>query len=245
MNDRTDVLVAASAGADAEQAKRIYAGRVADVATVHFDRDVSKADGHWRPVRQPWEHQFSGLPVGSSNEPIGPGSSVAAENDPVKLVAAALVTYVSGLPMYVFHSKAGIRGHEEMADMPGVGSFVHLKKLVPPDLASWTPKNAHWPDSPFRVYARDAAGTLVPDARWPDQKGGSGAVRVYAAVKGGAFFVIPIGVRKGVVMESRRACEFEVIDPMTGGVLDRKKLAAGQRFELTGREVLVLRGRLD
>jgi len=46
-------------------------------------------------------------------------------------------------------------------------------------------------------------------------------------------------------MESRRACEFEVIDPMSGEVLDRKKLAAGQRFELTGREVLVLRGRLD
>ena len=248
MNDRTDVLVAASAAADAEQAKRLYAGGVADVATVHFDREASKADGHWRPVRQPWEHQFSGLPVGSSNEPIGPGSSVAAENDPVKLVAAALVAYVSGLPMYVYHSKAGIRGHEELAelaDMPGVGSFVHLKKVVPPDLASWTPKNAHWPDSPFRVFARDEAGKLVPDRMWPDLKGGTGAVRVYGAVQGSAFFVVPFGVKRGVVMEPRRACAFEVIDPMTGAVLALKKLAAGQRFELTGREIFVLHGRCE
>jgi hypothetical protein len=32
---------------------------------------------------------------------------------------------------------------------------------------------------------------------------------------------------------------------MTGEVLDRKKLAAGQRFELTGRELFVLRGRFE
>lgn len=243
MNDRTDVLVAASAGADAGQAKRIYAGGVADIATVHFDRDVSKADGHWRPVRQPWEHQFSGLPVGSNNEPIGPGSSVAAENDPIKLVAAAVVTHVSGLPMYVYHSKAGVRGHEEIADMPGVGSFVHLKKVVPGDLASWTPKNAHWPDSPFRVYARDEAGELVPDRMWPDLKGGTGAVRVYGAVKGGEFFVVAVGVKGGLTMEPRRKAELEIVDPMTGEVLDRRTLEAAEQLELDGPEVIVLRGR--
>ena len=243
MNDRTDVLVAASAPVDAEHARRLYAGGVADIATVHFDRDVSKADGHWRPVRQPWEHQFSGLPVGSSNEPIGPGSSVAAENDRVKLVAAALVTYVSGLPMYVYHSKAGIRGHEDLADMPGVDSFVHLKELVPPDLASWVPKNAHWPDSPFRAYARDAAGSPVPDTMWPDHKGGNGAVRVYGAVHDQEFFVVPIGVKGSLTLEPRRKAEFEVIDPMTERVLDRKRLEAGRRFELAGRELFVIRGR--
>ena len=243
MNDRTDVLVAASAGADPEQTKRIYAGGVADVATSHFDRDVSKAEGHWRPVRQPWEHQFSGLPVGSNNEPIGPGSSVAAENDPVKLVAAAIVTHVSGLPMYVYHSKAGIRGHEDLADMPGVGSFVHLKKIVPPDLASWTPKNAHWPDSPFRVYAWDGGGKRVPDKMWPDLKGGQGAVRVYSAVRGGEFFTVVIGVKPVVLMEARRGVEFEKIDPVTGEVLRRSALADGQPFDLVGREVFVLRGR--
>jgi hypothetical protein len=244
LNDRTDVLVAASAGADAAQGERLYAGGVADVATVHFDRDVSKADGHWRPVRQPWGHQFSGLPVGSNNEPIGPGSSVAAEDDPVKLVAAAIVTYVSGLPMYVYHSKAGIRGHDEMSDMPGVGAFAHLKKIVPHDLASWSPKNAHWPDSPFRMYARDRDGVLVADQARTDVAGGTGAVRVYAAVNGDDFFVVPFGVEGGVVLEPRRRSEFEVVDPMTGDVLAHKSLAAGERFELAGRELFVLRGRV-
>ena len=243
MNDRTEVLVAASAGSDAEQTKRLYADGVADVATVHFDRDVSKTDGHWRPVRQPWEHQFSSLPVGSSNEPIGPGSSVAAENDPVKLVAAALVTYVSGLPMYVYHSKAGIRGHEELADMPGVGGFIHLKTVVPNDLASWTPKNAHWPDSPFRVYARDAAGKQVGDKRWPDLPDGTGAVRVYGAIRDADFFVVAIGVKGTLTLEPRRGAEFDVIDPMTGKVLQHQRLDAGRRFDLAGRELFVLKGR--
>jgi hypothetical protein len=243
MNDRTDILVAASAPRDTEQAKRLYAGGVADIATIHFDRDVSKVEGHWRPVRQPWEHQFSGLPVGSSNEPIGPGSSVASENDPVRLVAAAIVTHVAGLPMYVFHSRAGIRGDLDLADMPGIDRFRHLRKVVPSDLASWTPKNAHWPDSPFRVYARDAAGKPVADKMWPDLKGATGAVRVYAAVKADEFFVVAIGVKAAVVMEPRRAAAFDVIDPMSGKVLEQKALKAGERFELMGLEVFVLRGR--
>jgi hypothetical protein len=243
LNDRTDILVAASAGSDPDQTRRIYAGGVADVATVHFDRDTRQADGHWRPVRQPWAHQFSGLPVGSNNEPIGPGSSVAAENDPTRLVAAALVTYVSGLPMYVYHSKAGIRGHEDLAAMPGVASFIHLKKILPPDLASWTPKNAHWPDSPFRAYARDARGELVPDKMWPDLESATGAVRVYSAVKDDEFFTVPLGVKGTLTLEPRRTAEFEVIDPMTGETLDHKTLKAGERFELKGRELYVLRGR--
>lgn len=216
----------------------------ADFATMHFDRDVSTVEGHWRAVRQPWGHQFSGLPVGSSNEPIGPGSSVAAENDSVKLVAPALVTYISGLPMYVFHSKAGIRGYEELADMPGVDRFVALKRVAPNDVASWTPKNAHWPDSPFRVYARDGAGKLITDTRWPDHEGGSGAVRVYAAVNGAQFFVAAIGVRGTLTMEPRRAAQFDVIDPMTGDVLHRKRMEVGERFELKEREVFVLSGRM-
>jgi hypothetical protein len=243
MNDRTDLLVAASAPRDDEQARRIYAGGVADIATTHFDRDVSKIEGHWRPVRQPWGHQFTDLPVGSSNEPIGPGSSVASENDPVKLVAAALVTYVSGLPMYVFHSKAGVRGDVDLSEMPGVDRFKPLKKIVPGDLASWTPKNANWPDSPFRAYVRNSDGKLLADKMWPDVKGASGAVRVYAAVKGDEFFAVPIGVKGALALEPRRAAKFDVIDLMTGEVLERKDLKTGERFELKGREVFVLRGR--
>ena len=245
LNDRTDILVAASAGFDEAQTAQIYAGGVADLATVHFDRDVSKTEGHWRPVRQPWGHQFlAGLPVGSNNEPIGPGSSVNTETDPLRLVTSALVTHVSGLPLYVFHSNAGVRGDEDLANMPGVTNFRHLRQLVPADLASWTPKNAHWVDAPFRAYARNAAGALVPDTMWPDHPGAStGAVRVYAAVKDDQFFAVPFGIRGGLTLEPRRDAEFDVIDVMTGNVIEQKRLNAGQQFTLEGAEAFVLRGR--
>ena len=128
--------------------------------------------------------------------------------------------------------------------MAGFNSFVHLRKLLPTDLSSWSPKNAHWADSPFRVYARDAAGALVPDTMWVDHPGDStGAVRVYSAVKGDEFFTVPFGVRGSLTMEPRRNAEFDVIDVMTGNVIGHRRLNAGERFTLEGAEAFVLRGR--
>jgi hypothetical protein len=247
MNERTDVLVAASApaGATCEDYARVYEGGVADLATIHFDRDTSRTDGHWRPVRQPWELQFcDGVPVGTNNEPIGPGASVASEDDPVRLVAAAIATYVSGLPAYVYHSRAGVRGDLEIDTMPGVGAYTHVAGIVPGDLASWTRKNAHWDDAPFVVYAGDGAGNLHANRMWPDLDGPtSGVVRAYGAVSGEQFFVFPMGILDRVVMAPRRACELDVVDPMTGAVVAHHTLDAGQQFELTGGAAFVLRGR--
>lgn len=248
LNARTDVLVAASApdGHDCAAAQALYAGGIADVATIHFDRDVWKTKGPWRPVRQPWEHEYCQLPVGNNNEPIGPGASVASEDDPVRLNAAAIATYVSNLPFYVFHTRAGVRGDEALADMPGLGAFTALSQVVPADLAAWTRKNAHWADSPFRVYAGDESGALHPDTMWPDFGGSatSGVVRAYGGVHGdGRFFVFPFGIRNRVTLEPRRDVEFDVVHPMTGEVLSRQTRAAGERFELTGGEAFVLRGR--
>lgn len=243
MNDRTDILVAASSpGGDYEE---VYKGGIADLATIHFDRDTSKTEGSWRPVRQPWGYaEAHDVPaVGSNNEPIGPGSSVASERDPVKLVAAPIVTHVAGLPLYVFHSRAGVRGDLNMWDMEGVTSFVPMKRIVPGDLASWTRKNGHWPDSPFKCYAR-ANGQTYPDSMWPDHGGGAeGAVRVYSGVNGDQFFTVPIGVQGGLLLEPRRDVELDVIDPMTGNTIDRKTLRAGEQFELRGLALYVLKGR--
>lgn len=247
LNERTDVLVAASApeGHDCADTEALYAGGIADVATVHFDRDVSKTEGPWRPVRQPWEHAYCAAPVGNNNEPIGPGASVASEDDPVRLNAAALATFVSNLPFYVFHTRAGVRGDVALADMPGLGAFARLGAWVPGDLSAWTRKNAHWSDSPFRAFAGDASGALQADAMWPDFGGGatSGAVRVYGAVHAdGRFFVFAFGVRNRLVLEPRRDADFDVVDPMTGEVRSHLSLTAGQRFELSGAESFVLRG---
>jgi hypothetical protein len=37
--------------------------------------------------------------------------------------------------------------------------------------------------------------------------------------------------------------QFDVIDPMTGRVVDQKRLNAGEKFELGGDEIFVLKGR--
>jgi hypothetical protein len=246
MKDNTDILVAASApaGVTCEEYELVYGGGVADLATIHFDRNNWFVDGAWRPVRQPWELEYCGdVPVGSNNEPIGPGASVAEENDPQKLVAAALATYVSNLPLYVFHTRAGIRGDFDIWDMPGIASFVHVSALLPPDLSSWTRQNAHWATSPFRVYSTDSSGALHGDEMWPDLADPiGGAVRVYSDTNGGAFFSLPFGILGTLVLEARNDCTFDVFDPMTGNLVSSHTLLAGEQVELAGYEVLVIKG---
>lgn len=245
MKDRTDILVAASApaGSGCEDVQAMYEGNVADLATIHFERTNNLTDGGWRPVRQPWEHQFcSGVPAASNNEPIGPGSSVASENDPIRLVAAAVTSWVAGLPMYVWHSAAGVRGFSNLWEMAGGDAFVEMRGSIPGSLPGWTQKNAHWSDSPFRPYAEDSSG-LHADQMWPDLASPTaGAVRAYGAIQGNNYVVFPIGIRDHVKLEARRALTYEVVDPMTGDLLAAGVLAAGQSFDARGREALIVTG---
>lgn len=249
MNDRTDILVAASAATDTgPAAESLYRGGVADLCTQHFDRDIQKTEREWRPVRQPWEHQFlRDVPVGSNNEPIGPGSSVNTDRDPTRLVMAAVVSHICGLPLHVFHSRAGVRGDPqdgELWDMPGTSQFLAMKSYVPGDIGNWSRQNAHWATSPFRPFARDGNGTLHADAMWPDHgTSAEGAVRAYGAISGDRFLVAPIGVKGRLLLEPRRAVELEVLEPLTGNVLQHLVLAAGERFELSGGTAFILKGR--
>ncbi len=246
---RTEILVAASAppGHECEDIQEVYEGDIADLATIHFDRDTSKTEGSWRPVRQPWELEYcEDVPVGSNNEPIGPGSSVDTEEEPIRLVAGAITTYVSNLPLYVFHSTAGVRGDTELYDMSGVDAFARMAEFVPGDLASWDRRNAYWSDSPFVVYARDASGRQHADTMWVDLDDPvGGVVRAYAGVSGDRFFVHPIGIMGEVLIEARRAMSFEVIEPLSAAVLDTVTLAEGEQYTLSGAEALVLTGRFD
>jgi len=150
---------------------------------------------------------------------------------------------VSNLPMYVFHTGAGVRGDEDLWDMVGADSFVHLDAIVPGSLASWSRRNAHWSDAPFLVYAEDEDGDLYADHMWPDlDEPASGVVRAYGDVDGDEFFVFPMGILDHVLMEARRDMIFEVIDPMTGSTLETVTLDAGEQHTLSGHTALVLRG---
>lgn len=239
---RTELLVAASApdGQACSDWQRVYGGGIADLATIHFERDRGTIEGGWKPVRLPWElGNCAGMPVGSTNEPIGPGASVSSENDPVKLVAAAITTWVAQLPFYVFHSRAGVRGDEDFATMAGIASFGGVSSLVPPDLPGWERKNMQWPDAPFVFYADDQR-----DKTWPEVAGAtSGVIRAYGAVKGNEFFVFPIGIKSRVTIAPRKNSELEVIDPMTGKSLAKHTADAGKKLVIEGGEALILRGR--
>ncbi len=250
MNDRTDILVAASAmGAECNggtsEVETLYAGGIADLATMHYSRNT-REDG-WRPVRQPWGfHECRGVPkLASNNEPIGPGSSVASDTDPVRLAAAAVATYISKQPFYVFHSRRGVGigrnfGFEAswpMDRMTGFDAFKAMKTYLPADITSWSRQNHYWADHPFETYGNGKLNEM-----WPDTNGPNGVTRHFAAVNGGRFVTLPIGIRNFVEIAAKRNMEFDVLHPVTGEVVAHHVLNGGDRIRLSGLGAFVLIG---
>lgn len=246
MNQATPILVASSApaGGDCAGAEQLTTGGVADITSLHFDRDVGQVDGHWRPVWQPWWvwHCPTTLPVAANNEPIGPGASVNSEEDPEKLVAGAVASFVSGLPLHVFHSGAGVRGDQNLWEMAGADAFGNVAQVVPPDIASWQRYDHDDPNAPVRVYADDG-GSAVSDALWPELSSPTaGVVQALSAVDQQELFVLLVGVLDHVVVEARSGLTFEVVSPQSGATLYSHSLAAGEQLTLSGAGALVVRG---
>jgi hypothetical protein len=212
-NAATSVLVASSApgcgtfpegetpDAIACRAEWAALGAVSDLMGPHFDRDISKADGVWRPVRQPWEMLFT-PPARAyiNNEPIGPQSSVAADDGPGRMMMAAAVTWLTGGAAYTLHTGAGIRGGGQfdrdrgrsanLWEVPRISdtwsALRAVRTLLPPTLPNCAAKNAHWGDAPLSVD---------PDT----------LVRAYQAVcPDGTIVALPFGVRdSGTVLTTR------------------------------------------
>ncbi len=220
LRDRTDVLVAASAPFDSTSCASfdaVYGGGVADIATVHFARDND--DTGWRPVWQPWSIAACTGGAVSNNEPIGPGSSVNTLDDPEKLAASVLLTYVAGLPIHVFHSRAGVRGDVDFADMAGADVVGAAASLLPPDVTTWERADA----------GGDFDGSFV------------GA---YGATDGARFADIVIGAGGDVAFVPTRACDVQVRRVTTGDVIVSASLAAGARLPLSGAEAFLVTGAL-
>jgi hypothetical protein len=240
--DRTPVLVAITSNDDTSDLGIIslYRGSAADLATVHFSRDTRTAEGPWLPVLDAYRAgRLPGVPPVTSNEPIGPGSSVASESDPVRLCSAAVVAYVAKLPGYVFHSRAGIYGHENCCppggaelrfeDTPGMDAFRQIRRLLPRDLANWTRNDGLEAAAPFTVFCSGQ-----PDRYWPGvERTGDGCVRNFGSSKGDQFVAFPMGILAGgVTLQARRAVRFEVFHPLTGAVVTNMALRPGIQFTL-------------
>lgn len=240
--DRTRVLVAITSNDDTSNdgITALYRGSAADLATVHFSRDTRTIEGGWLPVRDAYRvGNLPGVPPVSSNEPIGPGSSVSSESEPIKLCAAAVFAYLANLPAYVYHSRAGVYGYvkccppaggeDRFEDSAGINAYQHLRRILPPDLASWTRHDGLEPSAPFTVFCNSQ-----PNRYWPDARGATnGCLRNIGSAKGNEFVSFPMGILAGgVTLDARHPLQFQVIHPLTGVVATNLALNGGDRFTL-------------
>jgi hypothetical protein len=199
-----------------------YEGAGVDVGTVHSTRD--RGDNGWRPLRALIEYrQAPGMPMVISNdEPIGPGSSGNAENDPLKLVSQAIASYMVGLAAYTYHTNAGIwgggasgqhRGPGDVWSLPRArdiaGGFKATRAYVPPDVANWTFHDTNATGHPFQS-----------------------ASPLFAAVQGTRFVALPFNVQGKLPVKATRPMTVTMIHPLTGATLRTVSLTAGQSFML-------------
>jgi len=239
--DRTEIPVATTSNHEADFAK-LYGNSSADIATWHFSRDRRPNDS-WKPVYDCWEiGDQSEFPPASSNEPIGPGASVATETSSIRLVMAAAYAYTARLPMYVFHSAAGVFGKTRFEDTPAVREYRHLKEMLPGDLPSWRRNDGRQNEAPFTAFA---AGQ--PNRYWSDvSESRDGCLQNIGSRQGDRFVCMPIGIREGgLKLQAREALHFEAFDPLTGKALASATMKSGEGIVLpAGAGGLILKGRL-
>jgi hypothetical protein len=230
--DRTDIPVALSSPLDGSNSgiEAYYQGSAADIATVHFERDTGTIEGGWLPVRDSWRmNQLTGVPPGSSNEPIGPGSSVDTETDPIKLVTAAAYAWMAGLPMYVYHTSAGVRGLQTFESMAGIDDYLHLAKILPGDIANWQRYTGKEAAAPFITYANGQPNKWWTEVASPT----SGVVDHIGNVNGNRFYTLPIGILGGgVELEAKEDMTIQVFNPLNGEVVHAATPSSGERFTL-------------
>lgn len=211
-----------------------YDGSGADLMTAHLERDVNGTGGMWRPVRQPREGQATGW-AWSSNEPIGIGSSVAQDDDPLRLAMSAAVTWLCAGATYVVHTAAGIYGiayqastayrYANLWEQPTLTATLDgiatLRRLLPADLPNWRwlNNNPNFPDYPFQT------DPLVKE---------DAVLRSFLMTDGTNFVCMPIRVAQDTPYIARRPLEFTHYDPLTGQVLGQARLQSGEPYILRG-----------
>jgi len=228
LTERTEVPVAITSN-HGDSFVELYRDSGADLATWHFSRDTRRDDG-WMPVYDCWSiGDVDGCPPVVSNEPIGPGSSVARETEPIRLVMAAAFAYAAKLPAYVFHSGAGVMGRTRFEDTPGIDRFRPMMALLPDDLPNWTRNDGKEASAPLTVFANGVADRYCSDGDdSPD-----GCVRNTGSRRGDRFVCLPIGIRPGgLTLQARHPVQFQVMDPLTGNEVLSKTLSAGDRLTL-------------
>ena len=197
--------------------------------SLHLDRDVSKNDGMWRPVRQPWEGSDWGPPW-TNNEPIGPGSSVATDSDCTRQKALIMNTFVSKGFAYVFHTSAGVRSIPDrgfasglVSDMPCFKDMPLAAKALPAGQPNYARQNGHWAGSPFTNRDEVIQG---------NNTNRRGVMRIYSGTSGGDLTTLLLHVPVGVKLECKVTAPVTIfkIEPLA--VEDVVDCVPGKTFDL-------------
>jgi hypothetical protein len=252
MAERTSIPVSITCPVDRSDPAIVamYSSGPADISTVHFDRDLGSANGHWGPVIDCWRvpNLYPGVPPCSSNEPIGSGSSVSTEDHPNHLAAAGAFAWIANLPMYVYHGRAGTTAIDAGNGQPvafeqtaGFAAYRYMQDIIPGDVASWIRNDGKESSAPFTAYCNGQANKY-----WTDVAGASsGCHRNIGGRKGIEFICFTQGVLGGgVTLEARQQLTFKVYNPLTGAiVVDTTTKNTGQQITLPmGNEIYIIKG---
>ena len=232
MNDRTAVLVASSAppgpwpGVEPDRAsaddrailaewQTLYGGGVADALTFHADRDTGQPGGAWRPVSELWALPDAGGDIPRlwiNNEPIGPQSSLASDDDPVRLAMSAAMSWISGMAAYTLHTGAGVRGGGaadrdlgraanlwEVAQIDRTAAMLRqARAALPATVPNWRRVSWHEAGHPCRITPAQDEHDLSAHV---------------AAIDGDRFVMASIGVRRPLDCVSTVTAPVQVFRP--------------------------------
>lgn len=245
MQERTPVLVALSAprGSDCAAMQRLYEGGVGEVVTEHFSRAARGRDATWEPIRNVWDLQrCAGLPpLRTSNEPIGPFSSVRAEDDPRRLAMAAALTFVSGVGGYVLHAGGGVRGGgradlalgrpANLSDTPGIETILRglarVARRLPQTLPNWTRFDAMQPNPTVSV---------LPSP---------GVVAAYGARDDDRLVLVILGSGKTITLRAELPMNVEIIDVLDDAPRGGGAIPAGASMSITAHNGALILGHID
>jgi hypothetical protein len=229
-----------------EGAQALYRDSVADLATLHIGR-VGPAKGeNWRALRDVWQlHTCNGIPsLRSSNEPIGPESSVVSMDDPVALSAMALVTYGSGIGAFVLHTGPGVRGggeadlargrHRNLWELPTAARVAAglstITRVVPGDFPNWSTQDE----------LSEASERLF------DVKDRAAVAGIYCFAKAQEFACAPVGITQPLALIARRSMTVSLHQLLTAVSGTSRSLSKGAVVSIPAAPpALLIRGRLN
>lgn len=235
-----------------ERIVAITAGQIHDskncLIPLHLERKVTGDGGVWDYTEQGYD--FNGYPqAGSDQEPIGPDSSVAEDDDPARLTSEAATSLICGAPVVVMHCGAGIRGggaadrkvgrHENFWQYSTLNAILagrlQLTTVLPQDVASFG-SVCHSNPRCQGVFPWDT-GPLQPydPASW--------FLKIYAAThQDGRIAANFMKISRDIPLKAMRNQEFTIY-AIEGGEGEKVRLSQGETYTIRQRGGVYLTGR--